>query len=186
MIEKISTKILDILEADSRLYAGGNAYATGWPGVKRADEDGDAAQGYVNLFDKAHDPDGQAHRPAIYLGTRAMEATDEIEFDTISSGGLVELRVMLVPLIICVLGDTKVDARRQRNQLRRNVKAILQEQIVVSGFWYQLRMPGGSGGVAAERVWTTATGGSPGQQVAEGMASVVCRVSYSWNSACDA
>lgn len=186
MIEKISTKILDILQADPRLHAGGNAYPAGWPGVRRADADNDASEGYINLFDKAHDPDGKGHRPAIYVGTRAMEATDEIEFDTISSGGLTEYRVMLVPLILCVLADTKVDARRQRNQLRRNVKAILQEQIVQSGFWYKLRMPGGSGGVAAERVWTTASGGAPITQVAEAMATVTCRVSYSWNSGCDA
>lgn len=182
MIETISTKLLDILAADARLYAGGNAYPAGWPGVKRNDA---AVANYVNLFDKSYDLDGTGHRPAVYVGTRAVEATDSLDFPVISAGGRIEYRVLLIPLVVCVQGATKSDIRKQRNQLRRNIKVILLEHIVASGYWYEMTMPGGNAGMSSERVWTTGSGGNA-QQVAEGMAAIPCQVRYSWNSSCDA
>lgn len=184
MIERISQHILDILEADARLIAGGNAYAAGWTGTSREENDETPAAGLVNLFDKSHDPDGDGHRPAIYVGTRGLEASDALDFPTCSQGGRTEFRVMLIPLILCVQATTKRGARQQRNQLRHNVKAILLDNILADGHWYELTMPGQAGsGPASERVWTTATGG---QQVAEGVATVPVQVRYSWSTTSDA
>lgn len=184
MIEKISTKILDILAADVRLYAGGTAYPAGWTGVKREEAGDTPAEGYVNLFDKPYDIDGKQHRAAVYAGHHALEATDSIDFDTQSAGGRIEYRLLTLQLVICVQAATKHAARAQRNQLRRNVKVILMTQIVQTGYWYDLFMPGGSGGTTSERVLTTGTGGNA-QQAAEGLAFVPVCVRYSWNPTCE-
>jgi len=185
MIEKISAKLLTILAADSRLYAGGNSYAPGWTGVKRESLGDTPTAGYVNLFDKSHDPDGVGHSPGIYVGTRGLEATDDEEFEVQSGTGRVELRLLTVPLYITCLATDKYTARKMRNQLRRNVKVILMTQIVVTDYWYGLEMPGGPGSITNERVWTTATGGGT-QQSAEGIAIIPVRIHYSWNPTCDA
>lgn len=186
MIEKISDKILDILQSDSRLYAGGNAYAAGWTGVLRPDADNVSAQaGYVNLFDKPHDDDANTHRPAVYLGSKAMEASDSLDFVT-QNGNRVEYRILIIPLFVCAMAGDKFAARKQRNQLRNNIKQILFSQVVLDGYWYELTIPGQSGGgMLSERVWTSGTGGAS-QQVAEAMAVVPVQVRYSYSVGCDA
>lgn len=184
MIEKISTKILDLLQAGVATLIEGGADAD-WSGVKRPDTTSDdAAEGYVNLFDKSHDPDGEGHRPAIYVGTRGLEAGDGREFDVQSSGGRVELRIAQIPLVICVLATTKNEARRRRNQLRANVRDILQANPVVSSYWYGLETAV-SMNPNDNKVWTTATGAGS-QQVAEGIGVLWLSVRYSWTIGCDA
>jgi len=186
VIEKICDKVLDILQADASLYAGGNAYGAGWTGVLRPDVSGSPAAGYINLFDKPYDDDGSKHRPAVYVGTRAMEATDSLDFPVQTSGGRVEYRVLVVPLIVAVQAADKFSARKQRNQLRHNIKQILLQQIVVSGYWYELTIPGNAGGGAlSERVWLSATGAN-NQQVAEAIAAIPLQIRYSWFVGCDA
>jgi hypothetical protein len=185
MIEKISAKILDLLAASATTYAGGNAYAAGWTGVKRPDTTSDdAAAGYVNLFDKSHDPDGDKHRPAIYLGSLALEADDDREFDLQSGSGGFELRIAHIPLVICVQATTKTLAKQHRNQLRNNVRKVLFASRVLSNYWYCMETAVGSG-QKQNKIWTTATGAGD-QQVAEGMGVIWCSVQYSWNSSCDA
>jgi hypothetical protein len=182
MIERICTKILDILQADSRLNQGGSAFADGWNGVVR-ETDGDTPQaGYISLFDKSYDNDGSGHRPAIYVGSHGLEATDTEDFPTCNSGKRIEHRVLMIPFIVCVQAPTKNEARRQRNQLRFNIKQILLTQIRQDGYWYELTLPGGTGGMTSERVWTTGTGGAA-QQTAEAVAAVPVQVRYSWSAA---
>lgn len=182
MIERISEHILDLLEADSRLIQGGNSFADGWPGVMRESE-GDTSQlGFVNLFDKCYDQDGTKHRAAIYVGTHGWEATDSEDFPTCSSGARIEYRALLIPLIICCMAPSKRESRQQRNQLRFNVKQILLSNVLADGYWYELTVPGQSGGGAArEAVWTTASGGGS-QQMAESIGTVPVRVRYSWSA----
>lgn len=185
LIERISQHLLDLLQADNRLFEGGNAYPTGWAGVTREEFAVPPVANKVNLFDKPFAPDSGEHRPAVYVGSRAMEASDSLDFVTISSGNRLEYRVLIVPLIVCVQADTEFSARKQRNQLRRNVRAILFDHLRADGYWYQLTMPGRlGGGMTDERVWTTATAGGS-VQVAEGMGTVPCEIQYSWNSGCD-
>lgn len=182
MIEKISDKILDILQADIRLFAGGNAYASGWTGVKRPDVSGSAAAGYVNLFDKPHDDDANTHRPAVYVGGKGLEATDDLDY-VVQNGNRIEYRVMSIPLFICAMASDKFAARKQRNQLRNNIKQILFEQVVLSGYWYEFTMSGVRN--VPDRVWTSATGGAS-QQVAESMGIIPCNIRYSYSVGCDA
>jgi len=186
VIEAICDKVLDILEADTSLYAGGNAYAAGWTGVLRPDVTGSPAAGYVNLFDKAYDDDGSKHRPAVYVGTRAMEATDSLDYESQSSGGRIEYRVLVFPLIVAVQAADKFSARKQRNQLVHNIKQILLQHILADGFWYELTIPGNAGGGAlSHRVWLSASGGNS-QQVAEAMSAIPLQIRYSWSVGCDA
>lgn len=180
MIERICQKILDILEADSRLLAGGNAFAAGWTTVTREENGDTPAEGSINLFDKPYYDDAGSRRPAIYIGTRTIEATDALDFQTHSSGARLEYRILTIPLVIACQAPMLREARQQRNQLRRNVKVILLEQIVQSGYWYELFLPGGSGGATSERVWTSTTGAGS-QQVAEGLAMLPVQCRYSWN-----
>ncbi len=184
MIERISQKVLDLLQADPQLTRGGTAYAAGWPlGVTREENGDTPAAGKVNLFDKAFDPDSGATRPAIYVGTRGMEAGDALDFPTCSAGNRVEYRILTVPLIVAVQGATKHQARQMRNQLRFNVKQILLRHLLADGYWYELTMPGVGG--MPNRVWTSATGGAS-QQVAEGMGTITVQCRYSFNASADA
>lgn len=184
MIEKISDKILDILQADARLYAGGNAYGPGWTGVKRPDVSGTAAEGYVNLFDKPHDEDAGAKRPAVYVGSKGIEASDVEEYEVQSKDGHIEARLLTIPLVICVQAQNKFDARKRRNQLRQNIKSILAGFRLVDGFWYWLEMKGAAGGPMMDRV-STSSSGSGDQQVSEGVGVVPLSIHYTWSANCD-
>lgn len=182
MIERISQKIMDVLEADSRLLLGGNAYAAGWTATTREENGGVPVAGKINLFDKSYDADATTHRPAIYVGSRAVEAVDSLDYETCSSAGHIEYRVLILPLIVCCMAATKRIAAQQRNQLRRNIKIILLGSIVQGGYWYDLSVPGRLGGGALnEHVNTTASGGN-NQQVSEAIAVIPVQVRYSFNA----
>jgi hypothetical protein len=179
MIETIETHVFDLLQADARLSAGGNAYQDGWPGVRRPDSGDAAAAGCVNLFDRPFEPDAGTHRPAVYLGTRAMEADDRLEFETIASSRI-EFRILTLPLIVAVQAATMNQARKQRNQLCSNIKAIFFDHFSEAGYWYALMLPGqAGGGMAKEYVWVSGAGGGS-QGVAEAMAAVPLVIRYSW------
>lgn len=170
---------MDILQADARLLLGGNAYAAGWTAVTREENGIASAAGSVNLFDKAYDPDGTAHRPGVYVGTRELEAVDELDFPTCNAGGRVEYRMLTIPLVIAVQAADKLSARKQRNQLRHNIKVILLGNILQSGYWYELTTDGRTS--IKDRVSTTASGGGT-TQVAEAMGWLAVQVRYSWSA----
>jgi hypothetical protein len=185
MIEKICSKLFDLLAASPTLYAGGSAFGTAWLGVKREPPDGAARAGWVNLYDKPYEIDGGGHRPGVYLGMKAFEVDDRQDFPVVSSSGHIDYRIMTVPIVICVQAADKNTARKQRNQLRNNIRKILFPNLVVSGYWYNLTMPGSTGSGIPERVWTTATGGGD-QQVAEAVCGLPVVLQYSWNASADA
>jgi hypothetical protein len=164
MLERIQSHILDLLQGDGRLWQGGNAYAAGWAGVRRPDNGVDVASpGYVNLYDASMEPSGVGHLPAVYLGMKALEATDDLDFPTCSAlFRRVEYRRILAPLVIVAQAQgrgAKVAARGQRNQLRGNVINVLFDHLIEPGFWYEATFPGArGGGLAVERAWVSATG----------------------------
>jgi hypothetical protein len=186
--ERIQTHVLDLLEADVRLYAGGAAYRLGWGGVTRPENPDESKPldppraGYVNLFDSSYEPDAGTHRPGVFLGSRAMEVSDRLDFPSVSAGSRLEYRVMLLPLVIAVqvAGGSKQRAKAQRNQLWANVRAILFGHFTEGGYWYELTMPGDAGGGAArEHAWVSNTG-SGNQSVAEAMTTLPLIIRYSY------
>lgn len=182
MIERISQKIMDILEADSRLLLGGNAYATGWSAVTREDNGDTPAAGSVNLFDRAYDPDATTHRPAVYVGTKEMEADDRLDYETHHAGNRLQYRIVTIPLVLAVAANgTKRAARAQRNQLRHNIMVILLDNYLANGYWYLLD----AAGDLPSRVRTSGSGGND-QQVAEGIGIIACQCHYSWSATASA
>lgn len=181
MLDLIETHIMDLLAASATLYAGGTAYAAGWSGVKRPDNGTDVATaGYVNVYDGAFEPAGQDHRPAIYLGSEKMEASDSLDFAVCASGQYQEYRKAIVPLVVVAQAASKLAARRQRNQLRYNVELIMMSHIMESGYWWQLERPGQSGGgMALEHSWMNAQG-SGAQMVVTAFVSVPYVLHYLW------
>lgn len=185
MLDTIIEHVLDLLQADDRLIRGGNAWADGFLGVKRitpyGDSDGDeAAADYVNLFDTPLAPDSADARPAIYCGTQANEATDRLDFPSVS-GVRVEYRVLTLPLVLVVRGATRAQARHKRNQLRANVLYILLDHLVETGYWYEQTVPGqAGGGDARQSQWESATGGAA-QGVIEAGCIIPVQLRYSFS-----
>lgn len=181
MIEAIQTRILDILQADKRLYQGGAAYEPGWEGVTRPDADLPAQPGWVNLFDESYEPNSVMNRPAIYLGTRAMDADDRLDLVT-CNGTRQEMRVCTIPLVIAVTmqGSQRAAAKRQRNQLRANVKQILFDHATDALWWY-MDAPGQQGGsYALDKSSVSSTGGPNG--AADAICIVAVRAHYRYNA----
>src|SRR5579871_5476696 len=178
MLDRIQTHLWDLLQGDARLYAGGTAYAPGWTGVKRPDKPLNpnvpepATPGWVNLFDESYDNDGSAHRPGVYYGTRAVQATDREEFQTLGGNPGTRYKLAVIPLILEVQDTTKYKARKQRDQLRNNILRILLSHQIESGYWYLLEVLGAGGnGMPPDRVWV-ASSGNGDQSVAGAMASL--------------
>jgi len=184
MLESISDKVIDILYADSRLYAGGTAYAAGWTGVRRIDAGDVAAEGYVNLFDTPYDNDSTAARPGVYLGMRNQELQEMEDFPTISAIRI-QHNILTVPLVIVAQSASRLTARKQRNQLRNNIKKILFDHLLETGYWYELTVRSRGSGSLGDRMWITSAGGG-GQAVAEAMAVLPVQIRYTWNSTADA
>lgn len=193
MLDHISTHLLDVLQADARLIQGGSAYdphrpEPAWRGVKRPANGDTPLPGWINLFDGPYEDSGTDHRPAIYLGMEALQATDREDFPAINSAGgarRVEYRALLLPLIVAVAmpNVTKWQAAKARSQLRNNIERILLDHCVESGFWYELRRPGQSGGgMAIERAWTSASQQPGGVSKAMCSLPLLIRYSFSRNS----
>lgn len=184
MLDDISDHLLSLLCADERLFAGGTAFPAGWEGVKRPEPEDSTdtpTAGFVNVFDTAYAPDSSTHRPAIYLGLKALQASDKLEYETSSApDDHTELRAFTVLLVICTQAKTELQAQKQRNQLRQNIKAILGGHRIETDHWYWLDFPGTSGGVS-DKVWVSSSGGGE-IQVAEAMGSLPVVVSYNWSA----
>ncbi len=192
MIGAIRKRIADILYADLTLMAAGSAYATGWPGVTHertnTAKDGSGnpisvvipAKGYVNLFDRSYSKDADTARPAIYMGTMAVDAVDSLEFTAIAGLNYVEYRQCMIPLMIVATHQDWYTAESQRDQLRFNIRQILRKHLT-DALWYKMAAPGvRGGGEIQEKNWTSGTG----QQVqgnVESMCYMPIVVSYQFS-----
>ncbi len=185
MIQTIQQHVLDILQADSRLIQSGTIQTTAWSGVTR-EKNGDTPKaGWVNLFDRTFEPTSSDHRPGVYLGMKAMQATDTL-YKVCADGGSgsrMQMRQLTLPLIIAVqgAGSTAIyQAYNQRAQLMANIWQILYGHLVESGYWWQMDMPGAQGGPLAQiRTWesTTAQGN---QAQASAFAAFPCVIQYTY------
>lgn len=174
MLDLIETHVLDLLQGDSRLIAGGNAWSAGFSGALRPANGDTPAAGFVNLFDHVYQANADSFRPGIYLGQHTEEASDSLDFAAICAAQI-DYRVITIPLLIAAMATRPLDAKRQRNQLFANVTTILLDHRVEAGYWYLLELPGQSGGTS-ERVWASATGaGSQGIAEAHAVLPVVVR-----------
>ena len=131
MVYTIQNKILSILASSSSLYAGGNAYATGWTGTKLVYSGDSAIDGYVNLHKSREKSEGA--RPAIYLGARGIKLSDKQTTQAVNSVG-VQYRQMRIPLVIVckALNTTRptTTAESMAEQLANNVRSILMQNRV--------------------------------------------------------
>lgn len=185
MLDTITEHLLDLLAADARLYRGGDAWSAGFTGALRVDEDTAPVEGTVNLFDTPLAQDSDDARPAIYTGLPGVEATDSLDFLSISFIRI-EYRVINLPLVLMARAATRRKARQKRNQLRANLLYILFDHFVESGYWYEMRVPGNQGGGDARQTnWQSATGGSA-QGVVEAGCIVPLTIRYSLRQGEDA
>lgn len=161
MIESISLRILDILQADARIYRGGL-----WTGVERNPDV--PTDGLVHLFDSPFEPDSNDVHPAIYVGAPGNGGSDEEEI-LCNSGGLVEMRLAKIPLylVVSIAADTsnaKLTCRRLYAQLKANVVYILMDNHTdTANNWYLLERPGQRGGGDMRIGQTLAATGQEGQ-----------------------
>lgn len=177
----ISTHVLDLLQADARLLAAGNAWAAGFAGVRRI-KGGDVPRaGCVNLFDHVYSPNTGSRRPAIYLGTAGYASSDRLEFASVSSQRN-EFRLLTLPLIVCAQANGTEAAEQQRDQLAGNVRTILLDHLVESGYWYALEVPGDTGGGAARILATASATGQATEGLAEAMVPVPLAIRYTFRS----
>jgi len=196
MIERIEEHVVDLLYQNPVLLcAGGTSYAPGWAGVTREmtaqviDKTGVVvtggvvpSPGYVNLFDRVYTKDNENARPGIYMGGTGYEASDEEDFPVISGGQFVEYRILRIQLMITVTDQDQYVARKKRAQLRYNVRGILRKYLLMSTYWWQLRMPGRrGGGDMSERHWMSATGGGS-QGIVEAYVTMPVAAHYQDNS----
>lgn len=183
MQDQIITRLLDILAADPQLYAGGTAFADGWKGANRVNASADgqtALPGYVNLYDGPYRQQGSDTRPAIYLGDERFAVEDRQEHPPAIGGsttGVVEYNVLTVNLRLVVQPGTQKGAWKQINQLRNNVKQILNAHRRDDlGHWWWLRIRGQmDGGLAIERTWVRGV-----SKDAEGHCSLPVCISYQY------
>jgi hypothetical protein len=180
MIEGIRDHVLDILQADSRIYRGhASGWATGFTGVKRIEEGVDAEAGYVNLFDVPYEPSSSDQRPAVYCGSNEIDCTDECEEQGISSVRQ-EFRIVKLPLVVVAQAANRKDARKQRSQIRANIMYILLEHCIEQDHWYELSVPGNRGGGDMRQVnRSSATGGTP-RSIAEARAVIPLEIRYTF------
>jgi hypothetical protein len=184
MMTWIRRHVFDLLSADSRLLLGGNAYApngagvAAWSGVQRIERGGAPAAGAVNLYETSYEKDSSDHRPAIYCGSRALGASSRRDLQAMSSG-LVEYRIAILPLIVVSHQPAKLTAQAEADQLTANVLLVLYGHQQESGYWYELTVPGASGGgYAQQHTWVTAM---PNNGVAMALSAVPLVIRYSWS-----
>ncbi|CEK16941.1 hypothetical protein [Chthonomonas calidirosea] len=180
MVGRLEGHLLDILQADPRTYASGSVYSMGWSGVTRPDRGLAAQGGWVNIYDGGYEPSGGGHRPAIYLGLRALEYEDTLEAPALA-GGLVEFRKLVVPLVIVAQAATELEARAQRDQLCSNVRLVLASHIVESGYWYELRTGLSEATAGETHAWLNRQGVANAVTVTAGIL-LPCRFLYVWTA----
>lgn len=168
MLETITSHILDILQNDSRLYAGGTEYASGWDGVRRV-ETSSAQKNYVNLYD--HPLDRSGARPAIFVGMEGFESKDELDYET-HDGYLTQARIAYIPLVLVCRSEGQHGARKQKEQLKKNVMQILLAHAVETGYWYEL---------SVETVQSKPFAVSDGNTVADSLAVMFLAVRYNFS-----
>jgi hypothetical protein len=178
MNELIISHLLDLLQADPRVFAGGTIYAPGWAGTTRPDRGLPAQSGRVNIYDGSYEPSGGGHRPAIYIGLRALEYEDTLEASALA-GGLVEFRRLVVPLVIVAQAATEEQARAQRDQLCSNVRLVLASHVVESGYWYELRTGLSQAAIGEAHAWLNRQGMANAVTVTAGV-QLPCRFLYAW------
>ncbi len=174
---EITGHLLDLLQASSVLLQPGTIWSTGWPGVTRPDSGIPAAPGWINLYDCSYQPAGAEERPALYLGTHALESLEWLEAP-LAVGGVTDLIAAVVQLVVACSAPVRADARRQRDQLAANLRSALNAHLVETGWWYELRMAPAAGGEMEARRWMT-TAGSGSQMTAEAVAVLPVRIRYS-------
>lgn len=135
MFDRIVEHILDLLENDSRMLAGGFSAVT-----RVADDTDDPVAGTINLFEFALEDDSIGARPGVYVGSRNSQGNDRQEFSTVSARNLVHRRIASVPLVVCCVG-ARGTARAERRQIVANIRAVLSdpENVVQDDFWYLLK-----------------------------------------------
>lgn len=183
MIQTISKRILDILQGDARLIAGGTIYTAGWSGTTRQKQGDTPQQGAVNLFDRTFEPKGSYSMPGIFLGMKALQAIDTLWQVTVAGLNRTHLRKMTLPLTIVTqgIGPTGIYAADdQRWQLAANVRAILFDHLLDNGNWYQLDLPGNQAGAQALIRYWESTDGQGDQAQTTAFAVLPFVVSYSW------
>lgn len=176
MIASARKHVFDLLAADARLYRSGPAWGTPWLGVKRIENGDKPAQNYVNLFDDVAEADSTDFRPAVYAGMPGMEATDALDFPYID-GYYAESRVATLPLVIIANGTTKKAARQQRDQLLSNIRYILLEHPVETGYWWAME----TGGPGQEKMllrMSATGGGAQGTATAQVVLPVCIKYSF--------
>ncbi len=176
MINTIVTHVLDLLAKDPGTFAGGTVYPAGWLGVSRVSDNGNRP-GFVNIFDGTYEPSGADHRPAVYIGSEQIETYDRLEMAAIANG-YTELRVAVVPLVICAAAADKRSARQQRDQLRANIRTVLQKHISETGYWYECLAEAGGGQLQGDLRVTASGGGT--QRVAEATSICPLQIRYYW------
>lgn len=186
MIDTILDHIYTILQTDPFIIRGGKLWTSNFLGVVRPDLQITGAEtivpkeGFVNLYDATYEPGGTDHRPAIYIGTRALEVTDRLTFPTIQPQGKTQLRQLAIPLILVSTQPNKLDARRQVMQLRANVLDIMEKHEREDNFWYWCyRDNDGSSGLGMERGQLSASG-SGKQRMTEATWLLPYIVRYTW------
>lgn len=190
MIHTIMNRLYSILAAPG-LYAGGEAYPSGWPGVTQPDS-GDAEKaGWINLYRRPYANASDQQRPAIYLGTEAFQGTDRLY--TGGGGGRaiagsgpnrLEYRTLFLPLLLITNSSVNLyDAMSQREQLLNNVMSLLWTHIGAEAdslgnlIWWEMVLPGNAaGGQAQIMLRASATGGM--RPASEASATLPVQINY--------
>lgn len=177
MLDTVITHVLDVLVADPRLIRGGPTWPLGFNGVTRIANGDEAQQDCVNIFDVPFLQDSDDARPGVYAGYTNEEATDELDFPSVTNNRI-EYRTITLPLVVVARGATRLEASKKRKQLRANILYILLDHPIESGYWYFQNVPGSGG--TKQRNWTYATGGGVTGLVESGcVIPVVLRYSFS-------
>ena len=102
---------------------------------------GNPAADCLNIFDYPYSNDTRGARPAVYLGAFDYESTDRLEYQSVSSEGIAQMRYLVVPLVVCTIGDSHRQAIYRRDVLRAKIRRILM-QVPITELWYLLEASG--------------------------------------------
>ncbi len=174
---EVTDHLMGILQGASGLTQSGPIWGTGWISVTRPDGGVPAAAGAINLYDSGYQPAGAEERPAVYLGSHALESLEWME-TAIAGSGTTDLFLSIIQLVVACSAPVRSDARRQRDQLASNIRSVLAGHMVEPGWWYELRVAPAAGGEMEARRWMTSAG-SGSQMSAEAVAVLPVRIRFS-------